>query len=1172
MTYWKRLAGGAAITAMSLAIVQPAMAQQTTSSVRGSVEANGKAVANAVVSITHVPTGSKVETRTNEAGVFDARGLRVGGPYTVSVAAPSFAPQIVKDVTLALDDTARVDFTLQTVEVVTVEGRNVQVSSADVGSRTTLGRKEIATVVTTKRDLRDLTRRDPLVTLDNVTRGTGPTGGIYIAGSTPRLNRITIDGVKSHDDFGLNTGGLSTTRGPVSIDAIEQLTVQAVPFDVSEGDFTGGAVNLVLRGGGNTFHGSAFQNFQDQDLTGQKIRRAQAPITVDFSNYGGTLTGPIWKDRAFFAASYEYYSALDANAFNGPADLGFGSSAQINGLLGSAGPKLTTANLANVLAAYNSYAVSAKQPVGGFPRVTPTRDIKNSFRFDVNLTDNQRLQATYRHAGSTLYKVSGSATSISPISNWYIQGEVEDNYAVQLNSKWTDRLSTEARVAFRSYVRHQEPPQGQKFSLTTVCMDAVSSGDPFNCSNINSLTSSPTNTTPNGMPSFSVGPDQFRQANLLKTQNLSTDLTGTYTLQSHLLKAGFQSKAIDIFNVFVPQARGVYYFDSVADFAAGKVGSLQYQNNTSGDPTKAAANFSYNQSSLFAQDTWDLFDRKLTLNYGLRYDFYNSSDKPALNSALVARSGINNQTTYDGLDVLMPRLSFTYKPNRTWKVGGGVGLFSGGLPDVFLSNSFSNTGVLAYAVNLQRLGDGTFRDLVSGATVSSAVAAPLLTVNTATYGFGVPTSANALLDPTTLAARTAGTAFLAPDFSIPSDWKANLAFQYNAPWDIQLGLDIVGAVSNDSLAFKDVRARNLTINGKQQYTPDGRIRYDGLNITAANRALLGLPNPTNPDYTNLGSATDLEAYNPTTGSWSSTVALSASKSFDSLGLDVSFAYVYQDAENYGALSEFSTTPGGFYNDQFSSEDPNTATKGRSTNRIKDQYKLTMSWEHKFFANASTRMTLFAEARSGRPFSFLMTDPGSTRGSVFGVARGDQLLYVPDVNNPDASNALKFVSPNVNSNTGAPVTVFFDSATTLNNFKNSVGRFGLPVNTIVGKNTGVNPDVNQIDFQFAQEIPAYLFEGHKLIFTADVKNLLNLLNNKWGVVKEFTDSRGGSGNRLVSVQCADPATGVAIPNSSAACSAYRYSSFNSNPGAPGSNNPTVDTSSRWYVQLGLKYQF
>jgi hypothetical protein len=835
-----------------------------------------------------------------------------------------------------------------------------------------------------------------------------------------------------------------------------------------------------------------------------------------------------------------------------------------NGIGGTAAPSLTSSQLSPIYTAWDTYASAKSFAIGTFPTTTPTRDINDSLRLDFNITDDQRLQAIYRHAESSLYKPFGSATSIGPNTNWYIQGELEDNYSLQLNSSWTNALSTEARMSYRSYIRHQDPPEGQGFAQITVCLDPTTTGDLFSCGAGTSLASSSANLSPSGQPSIGWGPDQFRQANVLKTKNTSEDINATYKLGDHTFKAGVQNKAIEIFNVFVAQANGLYYFDSVADFQAGKAGRFQYQNNPGGDPNAAAAVLGYSVTSLFAQDSWRLLDN-LTVNGGLRYDFYRMDDKPALNPNFVGRFGFNNQTTYDGLDVLMPRLSFKYDPADNIQVSGGVGLFSGGLPDVFLSNRFSNTGILTNGIDIQRLGDGTFRDNTSSTVVATATGNSLLNINkaNAAFGVGVPNFATPLLAVDSVARRTAETNSFAPNFKMPSDWKGNLAFKYDK-FGARFGVDLIASVSQDNVAFRDIRARPLTVNGVQQVLPDGRIRYDGLNVSAAQRTINGLPVSTNPDLVNLGSSRDIQAYNPGKDNWSRTLALSASKSWESLGIEADVAYIVQKAENFGALTEFSTTDSGFYGDAFSSEDPNTSTTGIASNRIRDTFKASVSYRKNLFGDLKSKFSLFGESRAGRPFSFVGTDASSSsRGPVFGVNRSDQLLYVPNVNSPDAGNPLKFTSP-------SGTVVFFDNATTLANFKNVVANFRLPVNGIVPKGYGENPRINQIDFQFDQELPAFR-EKDTLHLTMDVKNVLNLLNNRWGLVQEYGDSRGGTGNRVVSVSCAT-VTGTAIGADTALCPAYRYTNFNSSPGSVGSGIKNQDTSSRWYLQVGLKYAF
>lgn len=532
-----RMAGSAALGAIAVALFAPAaFAQQTTAALRGvAVDEGGAPIAGATVTIIHTPSGTKSSLVTDAAGVFDARGLRVGGPYKVIGKAAKFADQTLTDIYLTVGDAGRITLNFSAtneVSAVVVTGKKKSFADlANVGSRTTLKSADIEEVVTVKRDIRDVARRDPLAQLDFVARGTGPSGGLYIAGSSPRRNRITIDGVRSQDDFGLNTGGLSTNRGPVSLEAVEQIAVQATPFDVEDGDFTGGALNMILKSGGNDFHGSVFDLYRTPRLIGNRVPQfstvtnadgtigvqqstANVKIYVHDQNYGAFLSGPIIRDRLFFAVSYEKYSSYDVTAA-GPAGQGYGTLFNALGL--STGPNATAADINSALSNWTKYAASSKLSPGQDDLVKPVLDEKSSVKIDYNITDTQRLTASYRHAFSSVWKRSPSATSISLDSNWYAQPENEDNYALQLNSKWSPDLTTEARVSYRGYQRGQNPPEGQGFANISVCTDNLSVGSLTSCSS--------------GRPSISFGPDQFRQANILKT----TDLAGSFTADYRFL-------------------------------------------------------------------------------------------------------------------------------------------------------------------------------------------------------------------------------------------------------------------------------------------------------------------------------------------------------------------------------------------------------------------------------------------------------------------------------------------------------------------------------------------------------------------------------------------------------------------------------------------------------------
>jgi outer membrane receptor protein involved in Fe transport len=1141
--FGRKLLGGAAMAALGLAMAPAAIAQETTSSVRGFVfnEADGAPV-NGTVTVTHVPTGTS-KSKAVEDGNFNIRGLRVGGPYTVEVSAPNFKTATQSDLFFTVGQPFALEIELAPVEteiVVKVERPGAQAT----GSSTNLGRDSIEAVVSINRDIRDLARRDPLVSQN--ARGDG---GISIAGSNPRTNRITIDGVQAQDDFGLNTGGFPTRRGPISLDAINQFAVEAVPFDVENGDFLGGGLNIVLREGGNEFDGSFFVNYQNEGMVGTRLQGTPVTAFVTQENYGGTLRGPIIPDRLFLSLSYENFESADTTT-TGPAGQGFAS-----GLVGPSGAanSLTLADIAAVTNVFSG-TYRSTYPFGSIQRVKPITDEKYSARFDLNITDDHRASVTYRAAeSSVIQRTNINSTSAGLDSQWYYTGEYDAATSFQLNSDWTDKFSTEVRLLQRDYTRRQEPPAGQQFADIRVCttatnLDASGQSDPLlSCRN--------------GASAVSVvrfGADEFRHANFLETSNTQAQASGEYELGAHLLKAGVQWQNTDIFNLFVPGSDGVYYFDSIADFTAGRANELRYRNALTGNPTSAAASFDYSVTSFFAQDSWTVNDW-LSVDYGLRYDTYTIGSDPARNPNFTVRNpGKSNQETYDGRDVIMPRFSFKADPTDNLRLSGGFGLFSGGLPDVFLSNVFSNTGILDNTIRIIRNADGTFSETTGSAGFTQAIGAAALNVPVSP-NFGQASAFPAAVQ-TFLAGGGAPLASevnsIAQDFEIPSDWKLNLSARYDFKgWN--LTLDGVYAKTKDGLAFRDIRAKPLIINGQQARTPDGRLRYDGLN-TAQRTSITGvqaLPTAVAGAVGSngaLGSNRDIEAFNPGTDSESWTLSLGFNREWDN-GFNAGVTYTLQEIEEFSASARFSSTANSLYGGQFASLDPNTATKGKGQEEIEDALKVDLGFRKNFFGDLETRFSLFGEQRAGRPSTFTMNG-GSGRNATFGVNRGAQLAYVPNM-----SGALSQLNPTtvvVSSDT----RVAFDSINTANNLISMINRFGIPQGGIVPRGSYQNERLTQLDFQFSQELPTF-FKGHRTLFTVDVANFANLLNDEWGIVEEFPEDF-----RLFDVACAG-ADGIADNDGIASCNRYRITGINTNQ----TENRNTDKS-RWAIQVGLKYEF
>jgi hypothetical protein len=1021
----------------------------------------------------------------------------------------------------------------QLVERVVVTASAVGRNRVD-GTTTGLRRDQIEAIVTPGRDIRELARQSPLVTQNTV-----GDGGISIAGSNPRTNRITIDGVAAQDDFGLNTGGLPTRRGPISLDAVSQFNVSPAPFDVRNGGFLGGAIDIVLRSGDNEFGGSVFGNFLDDDLTGSSIKDVKVSNKVDQTNYGATFRGPILRDRLFFALSYEKFEGSDTTN-RGPIDGGQFA----NTIVGPLGTPMTLADISAVTNVFRNVYGSTYE-FGSIPGSKPILDEKYSIRLDWNISDRHRAQFTYRNAESTVFNFTNlGATTASLDSMWYFTGEADSTFSVQLNSDWTDRLQTEARISYRDYERLQEPPGGQNFSDVSVCSTptALDTGA-FALTTCGSATGQA-----RGQVRF--GADQFRHANFLTTTNTQGQFEARYRIGDHQIKGGVQWQQREIFNLFVPNSDGTYYFDSIAAFQAGQASRLIYSNNPSGDPNAAAADYTYDILAGYLQNTWSVND-DLRVTFGVRGESYSVGDKPALNQNFVTRNGFDNQATYDGLSILMPRVSFSWNAPADIRVSGGIGLFSGGLPDVFLSNSFSNTGVLTVGVDIQRLANGTFIEANNVSGFTQAIGATALNgLVGPNFGRSIPASVLGLLGGITPPAN-AETNSLAKDFEIPAEWKLNLAANGEA-FGLNLGVDLVYNFVDTAYAFRDLSARRLIVNGQQAFTPDGRIRYD--NLSAAQRtSVAGLVvNSTAPAG---GGARDIQLYNPS-GDLGQTfvAAISASKEYD-WGLNWSLSYTFQNVDELASSGRFSSTASSLYGGQFTSLDPERPTFGRGQEEIENVVKYSVGWRGTPFSDLETRLDLFGDVRSGRPINWVM-NTGTGRSTITGVNKGGALAYIPNMSGTTSVSSSGAILVSSDS------LVAFDSLATFNAVNAIVTQFGLPQG-IIPRGFSRNDQIHLVDMKFSQQLPG-LFEGHKSFLTFDFNNVLNMLNEDWGVVQEYAETQ-----TIFNVTCAD-ATGSSTPASAALlCNRYRIS----NPSTVITNPQTRNIDrSRWQIQVGLRYEF
>ncbi|HEU0309687.1 MAG TPA: TonB-dependent receptor, partial [Sphingomicrobium sp.] len=451
-----------ALVAPTLAVMAPipAMAQQITTSIQGKVtDESGAPLGNAEVIVTDTRTGAAQRLSTNSQGLFSAENLTTGGPYTVTATAEGHQGQTVEQVFTSLQGATELTFLLSAVtaevagETIVVTGARARVTQLEVGPGSSYGADVLQNVPSFNRDVRDVIRLDPRVSLDREDASTGGSGADRISclGGNDRGNSFTVDGILQNDVYGLNdTGFSSRSSTPIPYDAVRETQVQFAPFDVEYGQFTGCTINVVTRGGTNKFHGGAFFEYSDDGLRGNEVKdRDVGPIEPD-KRWGISLSGPIIKDKLFFFGAYEQQKGGFSQDV-GPAGAGYPN--EIVGVPIDAFEEITD-------------TIRDLYGIDSGPLITsrPFTNKRWFGRLDWQITDDHRLEATYQRLNESTVQSDDNATSTFPqnavgSNTFYFSGTKSDYYSGRLYSNWTDRLSTELRYS-HSKIRDLQDPVG----------------------------------------------------------------------------------------------------------------------------------------------------------------------------------------------------------------------------------------------------------------------------------------------------------------------------------------------------------------------------------------------------------------------------------------------------------------------------------------------------------------------------------------------------------------------------------------------------------------------------------------------------------------------------------------------------------------------------------------
>ncbi|QNU16432.1 TonB-dependent receptor [Thermomonas sp. XSG] len=1010
----------------------PVFAQSTSAGVGGQVvSAGGQPVAGAEIIITHVESGTVSRATTDASGRYNARGLRVGGPYTIVVNKAGEGSKTEENVYLTLNQVSTVNATLgaaitniETVQVIGNAG-DYLFDANNKGMGTSISGRQLETAVSGNRSLDDIARLDPRVTVTDQNDGS-----ISVAGQNNRYNTISVDGLSVNDPFGLNANGLGFTGSPISPDTIAAYDIKVTEFDVTS-DSVGANINAVTKSGTNDFRGSVYYTLTDAS---SMVGRLGGPAYKGFDKNetkGATFGGPIIKDRLFFFGSYE------EQEISGLA--GVGTDAVSSG-------KLTSQQVNDVASAFDAIGIDAG--TYGDAGAVSLKNKRTLAKLDWNINDSQRASFTFQRTEETRpTPYSSYVRDISAIlpSNWYTSANKTDNYSVQLFSDWTENFSTELKIGYQKYNVNNGAAVNQPEVFA--CFTAVAA----DC-----------NATPQNSraPWVIGGEDRFRHENSIASKRISGTLSGTYYAGDHVIKGGVDFLSNEVGNVFGSLLNGSYgFYDKngngtpVDEILAKNYGFFTKNYLPAGvSLADSAGTWKYTQVSPFLQDTWQATDN-LSLVFGVRVNLPKADHAPpvALQSATntapgatpgapvwESRFGYTSASTLGSKNkVFEPRFAFnyTFDSERQMQLRGGVGLFQTVAPYVWLTNPYANNGVVS----------------PKGYNGTNPVADPF---NPDPANQPGPTNVQAGVCATNARCTID---VLDPDFKMPGAWKFALGFDAELPW-----WGLTGSIEYQHIKSKNAIDYKLPNIGTPNGTlPDGRDSYWTAGYGSSK---------------NNGSFRELD--------YQSTLLTNTNKGkSDSITFSLTKALSNGFRGNFSITQTHSTdvTPGtasraiSNYN-YVARVNPNDSIESTARFDVPLSVKASMSWEHAFFGDYKTTVSMYYNGRNGLPYSWTFgTDVNGD--SINNV----DLAYIPLANDPIVSYKAGTTAAQIQA-----FQAFIDSDPYLSSRRGQIAE----------RNSSHQPWINQLDVGFQQELPGF-FKGNKVVVRLDIYNFLNMVNKDWG---------------------------------------------------------------------------
>ena len=1096
-----------------LLMIAPAFGQITTANLAGQiVDEGGEPLIGAAVVAVHTPSGTTYYAVTNEDGRYTIQGMRTGGPYEVTYSLIGCQTVVIPDIVLSLAETYQQNVVMKTAtellnEAIVVATASSKFSTEKTGAATNISNQQITNLPSVSRAITDVTRLSPY-----------GGNGMSFAGADGRMANFTVDGANFNNNFGLSSN-LPGGGNPISIDAIEELQVVISPYDVRQTNFIGGGVNAITKSGTNTFRGSAYvyhknENMQGDAVDGEQITGARNKNRS--TTYGFTAGGPIVKNKLFFFVNGEYSMVPSiVNRWRGSDN-------------GVADPdNYVSRTRLSDLQRVSEYVKSKYGYDTGSWTEFPANEnnMKILARLDWNISQKHKLALRYNYTKNNVWnspngssmdggpRMSGarmSQYSMSFANAMYSMQNIVSTWSLDLNSRLSDNVSNQFLATF-SKLDDVRGTNSSEFPFIDILDDTQSNNY------------------------MALGYELFTWNNAVHNTiaNVKDDIT--WYKGNHKVTAGISYEYQMADNQYMRNGTGYYRYKSVDDFLSGAIPQVVCLTYGYDGEQYPAARVQFHKAGIYAQDDWNVTDR-FKLTYGVRIDglFFDNGDLMT-NKAIIDKTYYPRVYNYEETHIdtgrwptskvtFSPRVGFSWDVfgDKSFKVRGGTGLFSGRLPLVFFTNMPTNGGMVQYQA---QIGPST-----RYANLPDAVKSRYASVNDilAQFGGGLVTE-NGQANVAALYNKLVGMGFpstvrpedgtvpsavngVDPRFKMPQVWKSSLAFDYSFPTSFPFTFTAEGIFNKtiNAVAISDWSMRDVA----------GFARFNG----ADNRPIY----PT--DFRYETKAFVLENTNQGYG-WSASAQINM-RPIESLSLMAAYTHTVN--------KEITGMPGSAAESAFTyvptNEGPNYIKLHNSQYVTPDRVVASLTHHDK----SGNHYSFIYEAwRGGYNYSYMTTNDMNGDGYNYDA------LYIP-TDEEVSGRQFRFVSSD-------DQTRFMDFVHNDKYLRTHQGSYAEGYSVY-------SPWVHRVDFSYKHDFTVKCGKNtNTLQLCLDLKNVLNLFNSSWGVSK-YLNPAIGSDARILKYEGVD---------------ADGYATFSTPSAISGTTETFVPNHALgqcWYASVGIKYLF